>query len=59
MVAEPLRIAHFVELMAGELEHGGDNLGLFGDNVIAILGQKNNACQESGAFVPVGKAVVL
>ena len=59
VVAEPLRIAHFIELMVGELEHRGDNLGLFGYNVVAVLRQKHEARQESGTFIPVDKAVVL
>ena len=59
VVAEPLRIANFIELMVGEFEHGGDHLGLFGHNVVAVLGQKDDARQESRTFVSVDKAAVL
>ena len=59
MVAKPLRISKFIELMIGEPEHGCDNLGLFGYNVIAVFSQEDDACQESGPFVPIDKAMVL
>lgn len=58
MFAEPLRVARFIELMVGEIEYGDDNLALLGDNVIAVLSQENEACQKSGALVPVDKAVI-
>jgi hypothetical protein len=58
VVAEPQSIARLIELMVGELEHGGDNLGLFGHNVVVCRPGRRRR-QETGAFVPVNKAVIL
>ena len=46
MVAKPVGIASLIERVVGETEHGGNNLGLCGDNRVAVQVQEHVPGQE-------------